>query len=286
MAEPTIMEISDDSSVETRPAKKQKTKQIAPAKKWCMTWNNYPENWRALLEEHMDKYENYIFGEEVGESGTHHIQGLIHFKQKLRVLSLGLPKEIHWEKQRASKDFDASQYCAKDGKVWCSLAWTPQRQPHVYTFEQLLPHQRECVELARTVPDDRTIHWWCENTGNIGKSALVRHLVKNFRCAMSAGKASDMKFIIVAYHAETGFWPDVVIFDVPRSCLNYLSYTGMEEIKNGCFASSKYEGCTVLMPHPHVFVFANEEPNYEAMSSDRWVVHDLSGVPQILDSSK
>ena len=33
----------------------------------------------------------------------------------------------------------------------------------------------------------------------------------------------------------------IVIWDVPRYSLDYINYAAMEEVKNGCFASTKYE---------------------------------------------
>eukprot|EP00962_Isochrysis_galbana_P034701 scaffold11793_cov138-Isochrysis_galbana.AAC.1 len=53
-------------------------------------------------------------GREVAPTtGTPHIQGFVNFPDRLRPLSLGLPKEIHWEKQRGSKKQNMA-YCGKD----------------------------------------------------------------------------------------------------------------------------------------------------------------------------
>ena len=61
------------------------------------------------------------------------------------------------------------------------------------------------------------------------------------------------------------------MFDVPRSSQQYISYTGIEEIKNGIFSSPKYESCMVAMPPPHVVVLCNIPPDYTDtdLSSDR-----------------
>ena len=59
--------------------------------------------------------------------------------------------------------------------------------------------------------------------------------------------------------------------------MDYLSYTGIEEVKNGCFFSQKYESAMVVMPYPTIIVFANEEPCYGKMSQDRWRVQQIGG---------
>ena len=50
----------------------------------------------------------------------------------------------------------------------------------------------------------------------------------------------------------------------------------IEEIKNGCFASSKYESKMVIMNSPHILCFANELPDTQKLSRDRWNLHDLN----------
>lgn len=90
-----------------------------------------------------------------------------------------------------------------------------------------------------------------------------------------SGKGTDMKNGIVQYKANTHVLPSVVLINIPRSKSGFLSYTGMEEIKDMYFYSGKYEGGMVCGPNPHVFVFANCEPDYEKMSEDRWKVHEI-----------
>jgi len=42
--------------------------------------------------------------------------------------------------------------------------------------------------------------------------------------------------------------------------LNNINYTGIEEIKNGLFASSKFESKMYVGNRPHVVIFANAAP--------------------------
>lgn len=85
------------------------------AKNWCFTWNNYPENYASYFPIQDASYT--VFGLEVGESGTKHLQGYIQFKRQrlfstVRRLFDG---SAHWEVQRGSAK-QASDYCKKDGE--------------------------------------------------------------------------------------------------------------------------------------------------------------------------
>ena len=113
---------------------------------------------------------------------------------------------------------------------------------------------------------------------------MVRWMAMN-KALVCSGKAADMKYLIVKYHEKHGRFPDVCVFDVPRSTASYLSYQGLEEIKNGVFSSTKYECDMVVMPYPQVFVFANFIPdmNNQVMSSDRWVLHNVDDNSELYD---
>lgn len=254
-------------------AKRRKIETISPAKRWCFTWNNYPEDWETFLEAAKSKLSDWIVGQEVGsECQTPHLQGYIEFSKKDRPMSaLKWPKEIHWELAKYDRAHNV-KYCSKDGKYVCSPACKPPRPLKLIT--ELNEWQQDVVNLVEQEPDDRTIHWFWEPVGGVGKSALCKLLCAKYGAIICAGKAADMKHQISEV-CKNGSPPTVVIFDVPRSNQQYISYTGIEEIKNGCFASSKYESGMVVMNCPHVFVFANDEPDRQAMSADRWDIRRI-----------
>jgi len=135
-------------------------------------------------------------------------------------------------------------------------------------IEVLRPWQQTLLDFALEEPDDRTIHWVYEEIGNVDKSAFCKLLCASYGALICAGKTADMKFQI----AKAEVKPEIIIMDIPRSNVEYVSYTGIEEIKNGCFSSQKYESGMVIMNCPHVFIFANTPPNRAAMSADRWKV--------------
>lgn len=256
-----------------KPTNEKKEKRISASKKWCFTWNNYPDTWESDLAPMAPKSEGFIFGREIGDSGTHHIQGYIEFTSKCRPLEIKeIPKKIHWEKAKGDREANV-KYCSKDGNfVSSDRKFKPA--PVIKNITVLRPWQQEVVDIIKEEPDDRTIHWFWDSNGGIGKSKLVKYLCIKHDALVAAGKAADMKYMVTQQELA----PELVIFDVPRDCLQYISYTGIEEIKNGCFASSKYESKMFIMNSPHVLVFANEPPNMEKMSMDRWNIHDLNNV--------
>lgn len=90
---------------------------------WTFTLNNYDEGHFTELAQLDCKY--LIYGKEVGESGTPHLQGYVYFaeaKTGSRVKAL-LPRTSHIEKRRAPKAEQAIEYCKKEGN------WTEKGEP-------------------------------------------------------------------------------------------------------------------------------------------------------------
>jgi hypothetical protein len=214
----------------------------------------------------------YVIGQEVGDEGTPHLQGYINSDKKFRPIeTLQWDKSIHWEAARGTK-MENVEYCIKENDYLTNI-----QIPKPIKVIEPKGWQTEVMKLVKEEPDNRAIHWFWEPDGGYGKSSLVKYLCLKQGGIVCSGKAADMKYMIVKYHEKHELWPELVIFDVPRSSKDYLSYTGIEEIKNGCFASSKYETDMVIMNCPHVLVFANFEPDYEnpQMSVDRFNVYDI-----------
>lgn len=84
------------------------------AKRWCFTLNNYDEDKQQAVRELAANSEYLVFGREVGESGTPHLQGFIIFKDQLRFNRVQemLPG-CHLSVARTVQK--AAEYCRKDG---------------------------------------------------------------------------------------------------------------------------------------------------------------------------
>lgn len=86
------------------------------SRNWCFTWNNYTDDDIEYLKGY--KYLYLIFGKEVGESGTPHLQGYIEFNsvKLLKTLHKAFPK-VHWEMRKGSQT-QAITYCQKDNNFF------------------------------------------------------------------------------------------------------------------------------------------------------------------------
>lgn len=244
--------------------------QISPSKKWCFTFNNYTESdVSSIVPLFRDKCSMAIIGKEIGENGTPHLQGYVEFKTKLRPLSLGLPKSIHWEKSKGNRHENV-EYCSKEGNVCCRIGLP---EP-VRIIKSLYPWQKRLVEAIAEVPDDRTIQWIWSTEGGVGKTCFQKYLVVKHDAIILGGKAGDVRNGVVEYmKGNNGRTPGLICINVPRSFdPNYVSYEAFENIKDMCFYSGKYEGGMVCGNPPHLLIFANFSPDFDKMSKDRWNV--------------
>lgn len=83
---------------------------------WCFTINNYNNEDIKVLKDLNYKY--IVCGDEVGDSGTPHIQGFVLFENALSFDSLKkkLPKTTHIEKTKGTPQQNIT-YCKKSGNI-------------------------------------------------------------------------------------------------------------------------------------------------------------------------
>ncbi len=256
------------------PLKPGNTIRVSTSKNWCFTLNNYKEDDINNIIKGGPDYK-YIFQEEIGEKGTIHLQGFIKFNKRVRPKNLFNPK-IHWEKCKGSEKQNI-EYCTKlntkNGKIYTNMRLPKPLK--LLKVEDMKKWQLEIIDIINRKPDDRKIYWYWDKIGNTGKSVLSKLLCAKYDALICSGKASDIKYLIVKYHEKTGIYPELLIFDIPRSMIDYMSWTGIEEVKNGCFCSSKYECNMVIMNCPHIICFANSEPDKDKLSIDRWIIREI-----------
>lgn len=84
---------------------------------WCFTLNNPTDADHNALQKLQDDdvYKYLVFGREVGEEGTPHLQGYVYLKLKKSLANVKkLLSRAHWEAQRGTFA-KAIEYCKKDG---------------------------------------------------------------------------------------------------------------------------------------------------------------------------
>lgn len=250
---------------------KPNSKQCSPAVRWCFTLNNYSEEIYIHIQEVIKaKAKRAIIGKEKGEKGTPHLQGYIEWKKKCRPKNVINVKEIHWEKSKGSKDQN-DEYCKKEGIFW---EW-PEK--FIINIPELHYWEKAIVDILSEKADDRTIHWYWSREGCMGKTTFQKWIFLNYeKVIILGGKSADMKNGIVDYQKKNDDLPKIVLINIPRINGNYINVEGLESIKDMFFYSGKYEGGMVCGPNPHVFVFANEKPNMDLMSNDRWRITEIS----------
>lgn len=88
------------------------------AKRWVFTLNNYTDEDQQRLRSIFpsDSVDYLVFGREIGETGTPHLQGYIHFRfrQYLAQAKAVVSQRAHLEVSRGNPT-QAADYCKKDG---------------------------------------------------------------------------------------------------------------------------------------------------------------------------
>jgi len=166
-------------------------------RQWLYTLNNYTEDEEQAIQQTPCVY--HVYGREVGDSGTPHLQGTIRFATlKSLVQMKKIQPRAHWEP--AKKIHDSIEYCKKDGDVWeCGTppatddqkgergkaamkeiikraregdeAWLEENHPaeyyhHLSTFRS---HKKAKTEVMSHSDEGTPHEWWVGPTGT-GKS--------------------------------------------------------------------------------------------------------------------
>lgn len=243
---------------------------------WSLTLNN-PTNFEKEYVPKMatESCVKFRIQMEVGESGTPHMQGYLHFPNKIRLSALKKWCERgHWEICRNPKA--TAEYCRKQ-ETATGESWEKGFPKPVKILEEsaLRPWQVACVRILESQPDDRKIYWYWGATG-IGKTTFCKYLTVKYGAIALSGKCADMKNGIVQYKQTNGDTPGIILIPLPKTFnYDYISYDGIESVKDMYFYSGKYEGGMICGNCPHVLIFANEPPDTSKLAHDRWVITEL-----------
>ncbi|UOF79239.1 rep protein [Circoviridae sp.] len=238
---------------------------------WLFTLNNPTETDYTQITQN---FTSYVYQTE--KVSTTHIQGYIELKNAMTLSAIHklLPR-AHFEPRKGTKE-QAIAYCTKqesrvNGPITKGIA-IPQE---IKTIVPNWPWEQKVLKLIEPEPDDRTIIWIWEPEGCKGKTQFQKYLAVHKKALELGGKGSDMKNGIVNHLENGNPPPTIVMINITRTISDYVSFEGIEAIKDGIFFSGKYKGSMVLYNSPHVLIFANEPPMYHKLSIDRWKVYKI-----------
>ena len=238
--------------------------------KYDFVINNYTTTELCQLKQTLSKIcKKALFGLEIGECGTPHIQGYMSLKRKTRFTGLHKLSGLERASFRPARNEKALiEYCQKDG-----CEFTLGFPKPLKLISTLYEWQQEVVAIIQTEPDDRKVYWYWSKEGNMGKSAIQKYLVAKHNCVPAvSGKYADIVNLVFNQDMDNC---NTIVFDIPRNNGNSVSYSAIESIKNGMIVNTKYETGYKLFNPPHIFVFANEPPETEKLSMDRWVIKNI-----------
>ncbi len=217
------------------------------------------------------------FQEEDGRpsnpGGTPHLQGFCSFKKKQRPIQywsaiLGHSR-TKWMKRKGSLMHNVEYCTAPEKRIPEGFVYyrgPPRPRPLVkMTYEHLTDDQKAIVDKYKEFEDPlfgRDIHWYWEPRGEWGKTKTQKYMLHNMNATMVGGKKGDMFYALSELKHATGEVPPIVIINLVKDTdMRYVSYAGMESIKDGVFFSKKFKSGMCLFNSPHLLVFANEPPD-------------------------
>lgn len=245
---------------------------------YVFTINNYTDCMINGTIEFCKKSGQYLFEKEIGTNGTPHLQGFLYCKNPIsfNTVKKNLPT-AHIEKMKGSLKQNIA-YCTKDAGDDNVFTNIKLRSPIKNPLKNVKLHnwQNDILELIKTEPDNRTINWYVDYVGNLGKTTLAKHICLTYadETLYVSGKNNDIKYGVSEFIKRNDL--RVCIFDFTRTLEKFISYEAIESVKNGIFFNNKYESKMCIFNSPHIICFSNFYPDVDKLSADRWNIVELN----------
>lgn len=252
-----------------------KTKDSVPtfrSRQWAFTLNNYTED--EITQITQISGVKVIFGKEVGEQGTPHLQGYIEFSNAKTLTAvkkyLNLNR-VHLEPSYKNRHANIN-YCSK-GEIVRNDFGVVYRGNDLPKPSELYDWQLELLSILEKKPDDRIVYWYYEPIGNSGKSKFGKYLTfhnKNITLTTATKSADILTCVDERYNTY--------IFDFPRTLgMDYCPYNAIEQVKNGFITDSKLkkQSRVIMFDPPHIMCFSNCLPDKTKLSADRWRIFNI-----------
>lgn len=244
------------------------------------TWNNYTEeDYLHLLQFLREKCTKWAINKEIGEkTKTPHLQFCMYFRYQVEFndLKRWLPKC----NLTNTKNWHAAwNYCTKEKTSIDSITHISDKEEKLIDFfnvDKTRNWQQLIMNIIEEPINDRIVNWFWDPSGNMGKTRLAKHLCMKYpnEILYVNGKAKDVKYAIMEHLSKPGNKLKALFYALPREIEGKVSYTALEQIKDGIFFSPKFKSSMCIFNPPHLFVLANESPDKSKLSQDRWNIID------------
>lgn len=177
---------------------------------WCFTINNYTDDDILEILNAHDYAEYTVFGFEVGEQGTPHIQGYIYFKnQKVGTALKKLLTRANLRAARGNADQNYD-YCTKDGEFY-EFGDRPE-QGHRSDFDEL----KEDILSGSSIKEVSLSHTnlYMRYSGAIEKFSLLHKKITN-KCTVY--HANKDNYLAVCDH----LWENTLEIDDEKKLTAY-----------------------------------------------------------------
>lgn len=154
------------------------TKVRTRARCWALTINNYTQDEVNELLKLKNKLDDYAWQSEVGESGTPHLQVALKYHNPIEFNTLkklfpraNIQKAENWQALR--------NYCSKTDTSDGEISEIHTKNGHIRDplgGKNLYSWQEEVLGILSEQPDERTINWFWETDGNMGKTSLAKSI--------------------------------------------------------------------------------------------------------------
>lgn len=206
-----------------------------------------------LTRKKKEKEEREERNEELRELAQKYIT-LSREEKEIIILDLTISKE--------------DEYFKKIVAIYAKKKMREETLKNEYSNVKWKPAQQAIINIINQKPDPRKIYLKIDN-GNTGKSFLYKYLSLTKQGLIIADGKKDNVFNQINDMCRNGEIPRIVILDVPRQNESFVQYGLLEQIKNGCIYSGKYEGGKCEFEIPHMFILSNFELKLEQWTQDR-----------------
>lgn len=245
------------------------------------TINNY-SIWQKREIPKLKYVTEYLFQQEKGEQGTPHLQGYLFCAERQRAKKIQKDLRGDFFITRCKNKERVKIYCSKpksrDGSIFSNIL--VPRHATTFSSEQLRPNQKGVIDyILHREPDRRSFNVYYGD-GNIGKTTILRYMAINHpleMCQIPHCKERDIISFVCKQHEKGKLtYCRAFILNLTMKDGGEFPVSALEQLKDGVFATGKYEGASAVIPFMHIIIFANHKPwNLEDCASDRWVLHDF-----------